>query len=97
MNEDKIKVLEFAIQELMNHDISFGICDALNFAVDMTYLPSIFRNPKHYGIILPPKEYASKQYASKLGWTPLFSYPCTKEGKQQRIKVLQGAIKKLQS
>lgn len=81
--EDKIKVLESAIHYLRNNGNLHGICDAIMFSCGS--LPDV---PKFYGITLPPRKYAyCDVYA--------FSFPLTKAGKQQRIKFLEKAIKKL--
>lgn len=85
MNEDKIKVLERAIEYLQHNRLTTGICDALSFSCGT--LPG---DPRFYGIILPPRKYKF------LGW-PAFAYPLTTGGKITRINVLKKAIKKLQS
>lgn len=91
-NEDKIKVLERAIEWITGEDNYTGICDALNYARYSLKLPSLFSEPSFFNIVLPPRTYYGRSLMNAI-----FSYPCTKEGKQQRIEVLKQAIKKLQS
>lgn len=89
-NNDKIKVLERALNILkLEKSLNFGICDAINFAVKYLDYPSMFSNPSYYGIELPQKIYDGVCLRN------LFSYPCTLEGRQQRIEVLETAINNL--
>ena len=92
VNDDKIKVLEKAVQYIKNNDNYTGICDGLNSGRYELDLDGQFREPSLYGIELPPKVY----YTSD-GEYQVFSYPCTAEGKQQRIEVLQEAINRLKT
>ena len=90
---DKIKVLETALQILIDDKSMYtGICDVVGFAVRELNYPIEVREPSIYGIDLPPRKY----YTSD-GEYLAFSYPCTLEGRQQRIEVLEEAIKKLKS
>lgn len=95
-NEDKIKVLEKAV-EIISLELSmyFGICDALNFATNRLDQHDVFRNPKFYGIVLPDRIYRNRLNEDGTEGSLMFSYPCTLEGRQQRIEVLQNAINKL--
>ena len=92
MNADKIKVLEKAIQWLETEDNYFGICDAIRFSSNELHMANGFREPIDYGIQLPPKVYHTSD-----GQELAFCYPCTSEGKQQRIEVLQQAINRLKT
>lgn len=90
MPDDPIKALEMALNIFkLEKSLNFGICDALNFAVKYLDYPSMFSNPSYYGIELPEKIYDGVCRRN------LFSYPCTLEGRQQRIEVLQEAINRL--
>lgn len=92
-NEDKIKVLEKALVILeLELSMYLGVCDAINTAVSILEFPAVFRDAKLYGIELPERRYFDSQEETRL-----FSYPCTLEGRQQRIEVLQEAIQKLKA